>query len=122
MRLLLCMACLGSAALALAAEPPPPPPGPPPCAPCTAKTCVAVPTTKKTDKVIYDDRCIDYCLPTCSLWSLFGGGCGCDAGCLNCGQPHARHVLIKKFVHEECHDVQCEVREAPCVPPSFPGR
>ena len=109
--------CAGLARLAWAADPPAmaPPPCPPPCGP---KVCVPEPTIRKTDKVIYDERCVDYCLPRCSLFSLFrGNGCGCgDGGCLNCGQPRVRHVLIKKFVHEECADVKCEVREGPCVP------
>jgi hypothetical protein len=90
---------------------------PPACpAPCAAKVCVPVPTMRTTDKVVFDDRCVDYCLPRCSLFSLFwGGGCGCDRSCANCGRPRTRHVLIKKIVHEECPDVKCEVREAPCV-------
>ena len=52
----------------------------------------------------------------CSLFSIFSGGCGCGDACLDCGQPRVRHVLIKRIVHEECPDVKCEVREAPCVP------
>jgi len=117
---LVCVACGGPGR----AADPPPPPCPPPCAPpppCAAKTCVAVPATLKTDKVIYDDRCVDYCLPRCSLWSLLGGGCGCDGGCLSCGHPRTRHVLLKKILHEECPDVKCEPREAPCGPPCVPG-
>ena len=103
--------CAAVASLAWAADAPPPA-----CvAPCPVKVCVPEPTVRKTDKVIYDEKCVDYCLPRCSLASIFGGGgCGCgDGGCLNCGHPRTRHVLIKKYVHEECPDVKCEVQEAP---------
>ena len=116
-RYVLSLFCAGLAGLAWAADPPAvaPAPCPPPCAP---KVCVPEPTTRKVEKVVYDDKCVDYCLPRCSLFSLFAGkGCGCgDGGCLNCGQPRTRHVLIKRLVREECPDVKCEVREAPCVP------
>jgi hypothetical protein len=103
----LSLLCATLAGLAWATDAPPPE--------CAPKVCVPVPAVKKTEKVIYDERCVDYCLPHCSLWSFFG--CGCDAGgCLNCGSPRTRRVLIKKVVHEECPDVKCEVREQlPCA-------
>ena len=111
-RYVLSLLCTGLAGLAWAADPPavveP--------APCGPKVCVAVPTVKKTDKVVYDCKCVDYCLPRCSLYSLFWGCCGCDGGCPNCGCPRTKHVLIKHVVQEECPDVKCEVRPAPCVP------
>jgi hypothetical protein len=113
--LLFAAACLGAVGLAQAADAPPPVPcAPPPC----AKFCVPVPTTKRTDKVICDDRCVEYCVPRCSLWSILRSCCW--GGCASCGRLHTRHVLIKKIVHEECPDVRCEVRDAPCGPPCVP--
>ena len=106
--------------------PPPGPPGAvglPGCAPpCVHKVCVPEPTVKKTDKAIYDEKCVDYCLPKCSLASIFSGhGCGCgEGGCLNCGHPRTRHVLIKRWVHEECPDTKCEVEEQPVCPAAAP--
>jgi hypothetical protein len=92
-------------------------------APCTVKVCAPEPGVKKTEKVIYDEKCVDYCLPRCSLFSLFGGAA---CGCQNCGQPRTKHVLIKRIAHEECPEVKCVVREqppcgtteglAPCLP------
>ena len=120
------LALLGAAltGLAWAADAPPPagPPAPavvlPPAAPvecaapCVHKVCVPEPTTVVKDKVIYDDRCVDYCLPKCSLLSILKGGCGCGAGgCADCGHPRSRRVLIKKVVQEECPDVKCVVQE-----------
>ena len=90
----------------------------PPCpVPHVPKVCVPEPTVRKTDKAIYDQKCVEYCLPCCSLASLFGGGCGCaGGGCLNCGRPRTRRALIKKYVHEERPDVKCEVRDQlPCT-------
>jgi hypothetical protein len=100
--------CAAMGGMAWAGDAPCPPPACPP--PCPAPVCVAVPATRTIDKVIYDDRCVAYCLPRCSLFSfLWHGTCGCA----ECGQPRTRHVLIKKIVHEECPDVKCEVRQAP---------
>ncbi len=84
--------------------------------PCAAKVCTSVLGTKKTEKVIYDEKCVDYCIPRCSLWSIFSGQCGCAGGteCQTCGQPHTKHLLVKKIVHEECPNVKCEVQPAPC--------
>ena len=118
---LLTLLCAGLAGLAWAEDAGPAPP----CAACSAaKVCVPVPTVKEETKVIYDDKCVDYCLPHCSLFSIFTGGCGCnDGGCPNCGRPRTRRVLIKKFVHEQCPEVKCEVRDAPpCATPCPPGR
>ena len=71
---LLCAALTG---LAWAADAPPAPP----CeAPCVHKVCVPEPTVVVKDKVIYDDRFVDYCLPKCSLWSILKGGCCCGDG------------------------------------------
>ncbi len=113
-RYVLSLLCASLAGWAWAADPPA---VVVPCpAPCGPKVCVPEPTVRKTDKVIYDEKCVDYCLPHCSLWSLLTGGgcgCGCEAGC---GTPRVRHVLIKRVVHEERPAVKCEVREAPCVP------
>ena len=136
---LLCAALTSLAWAAVAPPPPPPAPPPPPpgavappdCAsPCVHKVCVPVPTVTKTDKVLYDEKCVDYCLPRCSLYSILSGhGCGCgDGGCVNCGHPRTRHVLIKRWVHEECPDTKCEVEEQlPCatgpapLPPPLPA-
>lgn len=103
----LALLCAAAAALAWAED------APPACdAPCVHKVCVPELTTVVKDKVIYDDRCVDYCLPKCSLLSILKGGCSRGAGgCTNCGRPRTRHVLIKKFVHEECPDATCVVRE-----------
>lgn len=53
-RCVLALFCVGFAGPAWAADCPPPCP-----AACSAKYCVPVPATKTTDKVIYDDRCVD---------------------------------------------------------------
>jgi hypothetical protein len=87
-----------------------------PCcsASCAAKVCTPVPAIKKTDKVIYDEKCVDYCLPRCSLFSIFSGQCGCGKECSACGQPRTKHLLVKKIVHEECAEMKCEVQAVPC--------
>ncbi len=92
-----------------------------PCcdAACAAKVCAPTSGTKKTEKVIYDEKCVDYCIPRCSLWSIFSGQCGCEGGtgCQNCGQPHTKHLLVKRIVYEECPAVKCEVQAVPCGTP-----
>jgi hypothetical protein len=109
---LLVLACLGLACLARADAPPADAPCAAACGP-THKVCTPEETTKKTDKVVYDYKCVDYCLPRCSFFSsLWGHGCGCG----NCGAPRVRRVLIKRVVHEECPDVKCTVEERPCGP------
>jgi hypothetical protein len=87
-----------------------------PCcsAPCAAKVCAPTPGIKKTEKVIYDEKCVDYCIPRCSLFSIFSGQCGCGNECSTCGQPRTKHLLVKRIVHEECPDVKCEVQALPC--------
>jgi hypothetical protein len=126
-RWMMAVLCVGLTGLAQAADAPgvataAPAPivglaGQPCCsASCAAKVCAPTPGTKKTEKVIYDEKCVDYCIPRCSLWSIFSGQCGCDGGngCLNCGQPRTKHLLVKKIVHEECPEVKCEVQAVPC--------
>ena len=118
--------CAGLASLAQAADAPVvvSPASPPiggvvgqPCcsASCVAKVCAPVPAIKKTEKVIYDEKCVDYCIPRCSLLSIFRGQCGCGNECSNCGQPRTKHLLVKKIAHEECPDVKCEVQAIPCA-------
>ena len=94
-----------------------------PCygAECAAKVCVPTTTIKKKEKVIYDQKCVDYCIPRCSLFSILSGSCGCDAngkGCLNCGQPRTKHLLVKIIVRDECPETKCEVQPVPCEAPS----
>jgi hypothetical protein len=125
--------CVGLASLAQAADGPFAAPASQPVvgpvgaaccqADCGAKVCVPVAGIKKRDKVIYDEKCVDYCIPRCSLWSIFSGQCGCggEAGCQNCGQPHTKRLLVKRIVHEECPDVKCEVQAAPCAAYELPA-
>jgi hypothetical protein len=86
-----------------------------PAVPCTQKVCVSEP--KKNTKVVYSSHCKEYCLPSCSLWSLFSGGnCGCEG---NCGEVRTRNVLVKKVV-PTCDTTQCVLKEVPvaagCLP------
>ena len=114
--------CAAGAGLAWGADAPPTPPAAPCEAPCVHKVCVPEPTTVVKDKAIYDQRCVDYCLPKCSLWSILKGGCSCgDGGCADCGRPRTRKVLIKRYVHEECPETKCVVVEQPaCAAGALP--
>ena len=81
---------------------------------CPDKVCVSEPTTKKTTKVVYSSKCIEYCLPKCSLGR---GGCDCAE---NCGPVRTKTVQLKRVVTEECPDTHCVVRPAGCatMPPA----
>lgn len=95
---------------------------------------VAVPTTvkKKNHRICYDCKEEDYahtrCLPTpipshqcpnggCEHFGLFGwmGKCGWgeSLGCVHCGKPHTRKVLIKKIITEEAEVPACKVERIP---------
>jgi hypothetical protein len=77
------------------------------------KVCVSECTTTKTTKAVYSSKCIEYCLPRCSL---LGGG-HCDGSCAeNCGPVRTKNVQLKKVVTTECPSTHCVVREGPaCV-------
>ena len=66
-RYVLSLFCAGLAGLAWAADPPA-------AAPCSPKVCMPEPTTKKIDKVIYDEKCVDYCLPRAAPSGHFSAG------------------------------------------------
>jgi hypothetical protein len=76
------------------------------CAP--SSVCVRVPEAKT--KVVYGSRCVEYCLPSCSL---LGGGCDSDCGA-PCGKVRNKHVLLKKVV-DDCPTTKC-VPQPACVP------
>ena len=73
---------------------------------CPPKVCVPEPTTKKVTRVVYESKCVEYCLPKCSL---FGGCSNCDS----CGKPRTKHILVKKVIIEECPATKCVVHDAP---------
>jgi hypothetical protein len=87
------------------------------CVP-TCKVCVCEP--KQNTKICFSSKCEDYCLPRCSLLSLFRGKCGCEDGC--CGDVRTRHLLIVKKV-PACDTKKCVLKEVPavCAPPCAPG-
>ena len=78
--------------------------------PCLKTICIPQPEIVKTTRPIYDVNLKSYCLPKCPLglsW-LWGGGCGCEKDhCCDCGHPHVRHVLMKRFVTEEHEACKC---------------
>lgn len=74
---------------------------------CAPKVCVAVPATIKHTTTCFSSKCIDYCLPKCSLQR------GCDSCADNCGHPRTKHVLMMKRVTTECPATKCEVTLAP---------
>lgn len=72
------------------------------------KVCRMVPDVKKTTKVVYDYKVVDYYLPKkhglrCSQC----GQCGCSCGV--CGKPRTKRVLMKKFVTVEQPTCKCVV-------------
>jgi hypothetical protein len=63
----------------------------------------------KTTKTVYEEKCIDFCLPKCSCLL----GCG---GC--CEKPRTKKVLVKKTITCECPGTKCELRlvaDQPCA-------
>src|SRR5438105_4720019 len=74
------------------------------CQPVAQKLCVR--EAKKNTRVCYSCVCKEYCLPKCSLWALFSGGCcgGCEL--------RTKRVLVKK-VRPDCDTTQCVVKEVP---------
>ena len=80
---------------------------------CKTTACVTEP--KKNTKVVYTSRCKEYCVPHCSLLSLFGSGdCGCSDNC----EKRTKNVLVKKVV-PACDTTQCVLKEVPagyCAP------
>jgi hypothetical protein len=101
---------------------------------CAHKVCVPECTTKKHSHTVFSSKCIEYCLPRCSLFSggLFSRGCshGCNQSCDqscgsrgcadNCGPVRTKRVLLKKVVTEECPDTKCVVQFAPACTTSAP--
>jgi hypothetical protein len=109
-RCVLSVLCASLAGLAWATDPVAPP--------CQPGACVPEPAVKRVPKVIFEQKCVDYCLPRCSLLSLFTGcGCGCGDG-VKCGQPRVRHALIKKIIYEEVPEVKCVPAPAVPAPPA----
>lgn len=77
---------------------------------CPQKVCVPEPATKKVTRVVYESKCVEYCLPKCSL---FGG---CDSSCTNSDKPRTKHILVKKVITEERPATRCVLLDAPtCV-------
>jgi hypothetical protein len=88
-----------------------------PCGP--EKVCTPVVETKTVAVRVYDDVCVEYCVPHCSFLNLFTGGCAdCAAG--KCGSVHTKKVLVVKIrKHDECVN-KCVVAPTcpgPVIPP-----
>lgn len=83
-----------------------------------SKVCVAQLQTKTITKTHYNTKCVDICLPHCSLLSF----CGCAADCGPCGRNAQVRKLIKRFVKEEkCETVCKPIEIAPsCATPAQP--
>ena len=79
---------------------------------CPKKTCVSVPTTITHTRVVFASKCVEYCLPKCSLQR------GCDASCAdNCGPVRTKNVLLKRVIVDECPGTKCVpgyAAPAPC--------
>jgi hypothetical protein len=99
-------------ATSLPAYPPPRVTASPPlaasCGPPTCKVCVREP--KHNTRWVFGCKSEEYCLPYCSPFSLFWGGCGCEDG--PCGAFRIRHRLVIKKV-DTCDTTTCVVREVP---------
>jgi hypothetical protein len=82
------------------------------CAP--HKVCVPESTTIKKPRVVFSMKCVEYCLPKCSLHARGCDKCdNCDA---DCGPPRTKRVLMKKVVVDECPGTICVLKPAPaCV-------
>jgi hypothetical protein len=77
--------------------------------PCLRKVCCPEPTTVKTTKTVYEEKCIEFCVPKCSCL-LNCGGC--------CEKPHTKKVLVKRTITCECPGTKCELRivaDQPCA-------
>jgi hypothetical protein len=94
---------------------------PAPCCPKPCNKCIIVPTTITRVKVLYGEKCVDYCLPMCRCCGRrhAEGHCpgGCDAHdyglcqclgqCRSCGHPRTKHILLKREVEVECPSFKC---------------
>jgi hypothetical protein len=83
-----------------------------PCTPARALlTKVCVVEMKPATKAVYGSVCKEYCLPKCSLMSLF---CWCCSDCADCGcgTVRTRNVLTKKTV-PTCPVPTCVLKEVP---------
>jgi len=82
--------------------------------------CIALPDTRKRTHTCYRCKCIDFCLPRCTLQGCKKScdDCGsCGEPCARCGHPRVKKVLLKKFVVEEECATKCEVvHETKLVP------
>jgi hypothetical protein len=90
--------------------------------PC-CKKCVTIPTTIKRVKVLYGEKCVDYCLPRCHCCERahHDGGCDhcdghgdyglcrCLTNCVSCGKPRTKHILLKREETVECNSFKCVV-------------
>jgi hypothetical protein len=97
------------------------------CQETLRKVCCPTPSVVEVKKVVYCSKCIEYCLPKCSLSCATNHGThgcsscgGCDSGCCDkdhycpptccaCGHPRTKHVLLKKVETYECPANKCEV-------------
>src|SRR4051812_13945330 len=64
--------------------------------PPASKVCVREP--KHNTRRVYGCKIEEYCLPRCSLLSLFQGKCDCDQD--GCGDVRVRHRLVVKKVED----------------------
>ncbi|MEK6236141.1 MAG: hypothetical protein N2C14_15655 [Planctomycetales bacterium] len=73
------------------------------------KTCRPQCEIRTRTRVVYGCKREHVCLPSCSIWSLFGKECGC----VQCGEPRAKRTLLKKIIPEEECGVKCVVVPVP---------
>ncbi len=114
MKLASAVVLLAAAGLAPADPGPDAPPaaGPPPA--CNACAAEPRPATRK----VYSCKCEEYCLPSCGLWSLLRGGCGCADG--PCGELRVRHRLVVTKVPVGTV-IQCVPQMVPAATPAAPA-
>lgn len=68
---------------------------------------------------ILDHRCPDGACKHTGLFSLVCECCGLEGlGCVRCGKPHTRKVLIKKIITEEIQVPACKVQRIPAQTPA----
>jgi hypothetical protein len=87
-----------------------------PCS-CEQKVCRTTCEVKKIDHRCYSSVCEDFCLPKCSVISLFHRGCDQCACCED--KVRTRKYLVVKVRKEETSVNKCVVEKI--APPCLPG-
>jgi hypothetical protein len=76
-------------------------------------TCVAEPTVKKTNVVLYGTLCEPWCIKCGMFPSCFHHHDDCGS-CGQCGTAITKHYLIKRVRVEECPDFKCVPVQSGC--------